>query len=188
MNMTIDQIKNDHTDTKTKLGHIMTYVEAHPFETHVLHEIGVFPGLHPRLTNISNFETRLTRMIKARYNKTIPFIVHRKLQKFGTVNRVSAPILAIKCEKDNVVELKELLIDLTKNKLIGIQATFLPHGIVNQLGRVQYKNLLIEHNKTVNEMKVLTMYDVEYEKLWDILYTLMTSPDEEQITIMQLLT
>ena len=51
-------------------------------------------------------------MIKDRYGKDIPFMIHRKVHGFGNTDRVRASILAVKCEDHRVVEIKEVLQDI----------------------------------------------------------------------------
>ena len=177
-NMPIDELKDKNPELKTKLGAILTWIEPHPYETDLLREVGIFPFLHPRLTNIRRLELCLKRILKGSHRVEVPFTIYRKNHRFGTDTRVQATILALKCEEENVTILRDAVSEIASKHFIGSKATFLPHGLIHKLGREKYKNILIEHNKYCNSIKAVTMYDVEEDALKETILGQWTDEEE----------
>ena len=182
-NRSLADVKRQHSDLTTRLGAINVFIEQHPFKTITLREIGLFPYLHPRMTNIGQLEMRLQRILKGALKVEVPFIVFRKTQRFGDTDVIRAPILAIKCEEENVVTLKDALLKVAGRGILGSRYKFLPHGIIYELGRNRYRNILNQHIKYTNQLVAVQVYEVEDRALRRTL-TLPYNVDGKEATIL----
>ena len=156
-NKSIATLKSENKEIVPKLAEKGIYIDPHPFAATTLQEFGLFPFLHPKLTNIDQLEVRLRTILQCKYGNTMPFLIFRKTHTFGNDEKVRSNILAVKTERENVQELKRLFNEMAMSKYIGQKGTFLPHGYVFQIGQQRYKNILSQHNKHVTDLAAIAL-------------------------------
>lgn len=125
--------------------------------------------------------------LKARHNVDVQSILFRKKHRFGTENRVQSSIIAIKCEEGNRTILRDPVAEISTKQYIGKKATFLPHGLIHKIGFETYRNILIDHNRYLNSIHAITMYDVEEDSLKNTLLNTWKYDEDNEHTIINFL-
>jgi len=148
------------------------FVRRHEWNCTEIYAIGFFAMIHPRLNWRQDLEITTRKIIQslAGPDQVIPeFKLVRLTKSIGNENRIKADVIEVHCDKKDAADLKKVFASPQFAELT--EGRFIPEGTIVIAGESVYRNILIQHNKFMNNTKTIPLQNLKVEALTGILNT-----------------
>lgn len=146
------------------------FVRSHDWNCIDVHAIGFFAMIHPRLNWRQDLEINTKKIIQslAGPDQVIPeFKLVHLTKSIGNENRIKAEVIEVHCDKKDAADLKKVFASPQFAELT--EGRFIPEGTIVIAGESVYRNILIQHNKFIDNTKTIPLHNLKLEALTGII-------------------